>query len=86
MVDEEKKQGVFNIKKLRSDLKSTKTDIEIINSARPGNDEYDFDSIKIIKEGGQAVVFEVKSKIDGKTYVGKRLQYQIGSKLNSRTT
>jgi hypothetical protein len=39
----------------------------------------------MIKEGGQAVVFEVKSKIDGKTYVGKRLQYQIGSQLNAKT-
>jgi hypothetical protein len=67
-------------------LKSTKTDIEIINLARPGTEDYDYNSIQMIKEGGQAVVFEVKSKIDGKTYVGKRLQYQIGSKLNSRAT
>jgi hypothetical protein len=50
---------------------SSKTEIEIINSARPGNEDYDYNSIKIIKEGGQAIVFEVKSKIDGKTYVGK---------------
>jgi len=50
---------------------STKTDIEIINSARLGTEDYDYDSIKLIKEGGQAIVFEVKSKIDGKTYVGK---------------
>jgi hypothetical protein len=50
---------------------STKSDIEIINSARLGTEDYDYDSIKLIKEGGQAIVFEVKSKIDGKTYVGK---------------
>ena len=50
---------------------SSKTDIEILNSARIGTEDYDYDSIKMIKEGGQAVVFEVKSKIDGKTYVGK---------------
>ena len=50
---------------------STKTDIEIINSARLGTEDYDFDSIKLIKEGEQAIVFEVKSKIDGETYVGK---------------
>ncbi len=50
---------------------STKTDIEIINSARLGTEDYEYDSIKMIKEGGQAIVFEVKSKIDGKTYVGK---------------
>ena len=78
--------GVSNIEKLRQDLKSTKTDIEIINSARLGTVDYDYDSIKMLKEGGQAVVFEIKSKIDGKTYVGKRLQYQIGSKINARAT
>ncbi len=70
-MEEEKKQAVSNIEKLRQDLMSSKTEIEIINSARPGNEDYDYNSIKIIKEGGQAIVFEVKSKIDGKTYVGK---------------
>jgi len=44
-MEEEKKQGVSNIEKLRQDLKSTKTDIEIINSARPGTEDYDYDSI-----------------------------------------
>jgi septal ring factor EnvC (AmiA/AmiB activator) len=83
-MEEEKKQGVSNIEKLRQDLKSTKTDIEIINSARLATDDYDYNSIKKIKDGGQAVIFEVKSKIDGKTYIGKRLQYQIGSELNTR--
>ena len=64
------------------DLKlSTKTDIEILNSARLLTDDYDFDSVKIIKEGGQAIVFEIKSKIDGKIYAAKRLPYQIGSKF-----
>jgi hypothetical protein len=85
-MEEEKKQGVSNIEKLREDLNSTKTDIEIINSARMATDEYDYSSIKKIKDGGQAVIFEVKSKIDGKTYIGKRLQYQIGSELNSRVS
>ena len=60
-------------------MSTTKTDIEILNSARLGTLDYDFNSVKIIKEGGQAIVFEVKSKIDGKIYAGKRLQYQIGS-------
>ena len=50
----------------------------MIDSARLGTSDYDFDSVKIIKEGEQAVVFEVKSKIDGKTYAAKRLQYRIG--------
>ena len=60
-------------------MSSTKTDIEILNSARLGTFDYNFNSVKIIKEGGQAIVFEVRSKIDGKIYAGKRLQYQIGS-------
>ena len=34
---------------------------------------------KILGKGGQGEVFEVKSKIDGKTYAAKRLQYRIGS-------
>ena len=51
----------------------------MLNSARLGTDDYDYDSIKVIKEGGQAVVFEIKSKIDGKIYAAKRLQYRIGS-------
>jgi len=71
--------GVSNIEKLRQDLLSTKSDIEIINFARLGTEDYDYNSINIIKEGGQAIVFEVKSKIDGKIYAAKRLQYQIGS-------
>jgi serine/threonine protein kinase len=56
---------------------SDKSDIEVLNSARLGTIDYDYDSVKIIKEGGQAIVFEVKSKVDGKTYAAKRLQYQI---------
>jgi hypothetical protein len=58
---------------------SDKSDIEILNSARLGTIDYDFDSVNIIKEGGQAIVFEVKSKVDDKIYAAKRLQYQIGS-------
>ena len=50
-----------------------------MNSARLGTTDYDFDSVKVIKEGGQAVVFEIKSKIDEKIYAAKRLQYHIGS-------
>ena len=34
---------------------------------------------KILGKGGQGEVFEVKSKIDGKTYAAKKLQYPIGS-------
>ena len=82
-MEEEKKQGVSNIEKLREDLKSTKTDIEIINSARFATDDYDYGSIERFFQGGQAVIFQIKSKIDGKTYIGKRFNYQIGSKLNT---
>lgn len=35
--------------------------------------KYDFNSIKLIKRGGQGAVFEIKSKIDEKIYAGKRL-------------
>ena len=44
---------------------------------RNGSEEYDFENAKVIKEGGQAIVIEIKSKIDGKTYAGKKLKYQI---------
>jgi serine/threonine protein kinase len=52
-----------------------------LNSARLGTDDYDYDSVEIIKQGGQALVFSVKSKIDGKIYAAKRLQYNIASKI-----
>lgn len=65
---------------------STKTEIEILKTLRIGTDDYDFENATIIKEGGQALVFELKSKIDGKTYAAKRLKYQIGYNLNERTS
>jgi hypothetical protein len=51
-----------------------------------GTEDYELDNAKVIKEGGQALVFEIKSKIDGKTYAAKRLKYQIGYNLNERST
>ena len=57
---------------------STSSVIDIINSARLGTKDYDFDSVKsvkIIKEGGHSIVFSINSKIDGKKYVAKRLKY-----------
>ena len=51
-----------------------------MDSARLGTHDYDFESEKLIKEGGQASVYELKSKIDGKTYAAKCLQYQIDYK------
>ena len=62
------------IEQLRQELiKSSKTEIEILESLRLGTTDYDFKSVKIIKIGGQGTVFEIKSNVDGKTYVGKRL-------------
>ena len=48
-----------------------------MNSLRVGTDDYDFDAIQNIKKFGQGYIFEIKSKIDGKTYIGKRLEFQI---------
>ncbi len=62
------------IKNLKKEwIISNKSEIEILNSLRLGTDDYDFNSIKLIKRGGQGAVFEIKSKIDDKIYAGKRL-------------
>lgn len=75
-----KKSGAADIEKRWKEMSSSdKTDREVLDSSRLGTIDYDFNSINIIKEGGQAIVFEVKSKVDGKTYAGKRLQYVVGS-------
>jgi serine/threonine protein kinase len=52
-----------------------------LDSARLRTSDYDYDPDKIIKKGGQATVLEVTSKIDGKTYAAKKLQYRIGSMI-----
>jgi len=62
---------------------SDKSDVEVLNSARSGTIDYEYNSVKIIKEGGQSIVFEIKSKLDGKIYAAKRLQYQIEGKFNT---
>ena len=55
------------------------TDLELLNSARLGTKDYEF--LEVINKGGQAVVYNVKSKIDGNFYAAKRLlYYHIGSK------
>ena len=64
--------GVTNINTLRQNIiSSTKSDLELLNSARLGTKDYEFP--KLINQGGEADVFEVKSKIDGKIYAVKRL-------------
>ena len=86
-MEEEKKTGAAYMERRRQEIISSKaSDIEMINSARLGTDDYDFNSVNIIKEGGQAIVFEIRCNIDGKKYAAKRLHYQIGSHLNSRNT
>ena len=54
-------------------IASTKTEIEILESLRLGTTDYDFKSVKIMKKGGQGIIFEIKSNVDGKIYAGKRL-------------
>jgi hypothetical protein len=49
--------------------------IDIINKVRLGTTDYDFSSLKLIKEGGQALVGSIKSNIDDKTYAAKKLSY-----------
>ena len=63
-------------------ISSKQSEIEILNSLRLGTKDYDYETLKLIGKGGNGFVFEIKSKIDGKTYAGKRLQFQIGSKFN----
>ncbi len=48
-----------------------------MNSARLGTKDYEFP--QFINQGGETAAFEVKSKIDGKIYAVKRLQYHIGT-------
>lgn len=81
--EEEKKSESSYIEKRRKEIiSSTKNVIDIINSSRLGTKDYDFNSIKKINKGDLSIVFSIKSKIDGKTYVLKRLKYQIGSCFN----
>jgi hypothetical protein len=49
--------------------------MEIIEEARSGVIDYDFKSRKLIAEGGQGVVYSIKSNIDGKVYVAKQLKH-----------
>jgi hypothetical protein len=59
-------------------ITTTMSEIEILSALRDGTRDYDFENATILKEGGQALVIELKSKIDGKTYAAKKLKYQIG--------
>lgn len=84
-MEEEKKSGFNYMERRRREIiSSTASNIDLLNSARLGTDDYDFDTVKIIREGGQSTVFSIKSKKDGKRYGAKRLQYQIDSIYNPR--
>ena len=50
---------------------STKSVIEIIDSARLISEDYDVDPAVLFDI--VRTIFEIKSKIDGKTYIAKRL-------------
>ena len=94
-MEEEKKQGNICLsvtftgdidigRDMQKTFSSTKSNIELLNTARLWTDDYDRESVKLINEqGAQAVVFEVKSKIDGKIYIAKRLEYKIGGNNNT---
>lgn len=53
-------------------ISSIKSDIDLINSARLGNSDYDFESMTLISDGFFKF-FSIKSKKDGKRYAAKRL-------------
>jgi hypothetical protein len=55
-------------------LTGKNSEIEILNASRLGSADYDFETVKLIKNW-QSAIFEIKSNIDGKIYAGKRLQY-----------
>lgn len=52
-MEEKKKLDLTDIEKFRQQIISRKiSDLELLNKARFGIDDYDFDSIKVIKECG----------------------------------
>ena len=68
------------IENYRKELISTKkSEIEILNSIRLGTTDYDFKNAKMINEGGFGLILEIKSNVDGKTYVAKILNFHVGS-------
>ena len=67
---DQKKNDIFS---------STKSDIELLDSPRLGTDDYDFESAILIKEGELGSLYDIKSKIDGKTYTAKIIHYKFGS-------
>ena len=60
-------------------ITTKKTPIEILGSVRLGTADYDFNNAQIINEGGFGLILEIKSNVDGKTYVAKVLNFHVGS-------
>ena len=60
-------------------ITTKKTPIEILGSVRLGTADYDFKNAKKLNEGGFGLILEIKSNVDGRTYVAKKLNFQIGS-------
>ena len=58
---------------------STKSDIELLDSPWLGIDDYDFESAILIKEGDLGSLYDIKSKIEAKTYTAKIIHYKFGS-------
>jgi hypothetical protein len=50
-----------------------------LNSIRLGTTDYDLKNAKKINEGGFGLILEIKSNVDGKTYVAKKLNFQVGT-------
>jgi serine/threonine protein kinase len=57
-MEEEKETGAAYMERRRQEIiSSTASNIEILNSARLGADDYDFNSVKVLKHGGQSIIF-----------------------------
>ena len=61
-------------------MNSSKKSFDIMSELRLGDLDYDLANKTIIKEGGQAEVYQVKSKIDKKIYAAKKFNFPIESK------
>ena len=79
---EESKQTVQSVKMLLNKLKedivrNDRPVIDLINSVRLGTIDYDFDGAISVNGGGQADILEIKSNIDGNTYVCKVYKFDM---------
>ncbi len=76
-MEEEKQTGLTYLERRRQEIiSSTASNIELINSARLGTDDYDFDHLQIIREEEEWIVYYIYCKIDGLKYVAKKLLHQ----------